>query len=474
MSLQPSQRENPSTSFPITLFFSIGTLLLFYTFNQYLYLDQAGDGFLNLHNYHWTGSFSTDWATGLDGLAVLFLLLTAFIFPPCYLLSRSIAAVANYYLFILFLLFLFLMEILLFAVFQLLDLFFFYFCFEAVLIPMFMLIGQWGSRERRITAAYYFFLYTLVTSMCIFVSVFYIFSTLGSTLYPLLADHPFSITEETYLAIAFFITFATKIPMVPFHIWLPEAHVEAPTVGSVILASLLLKLGGFGFLRYSLSLFTTANRALIGLIYILALLGVLYASLTTIRQIDLKRIIAYSSVAHMNLAVLGMFAFTQQGLDGSVYLMLGHGIVSGALFMCIGVLYDRYHTRLLHYYSGLVTVMPLFACAFFVFTAANMGFPGTVNFVAEFLIYTGIFDHNAFIAILAAPAIVLSAVYSIWLYNRVIFGTLETRYLHQFNDLFRTEASILLVLVLGTLYFGLTTTDILDPVYNSTKWILVQ
>jgi NADH:ubiquinone oxidoreductase subunit 4 (subunit M) len=181
----------------------------------------------------------------------------------------------------------------------------------------------------------------------------------------------------------------------------------------VILAALLLKLGGFGFLRYSLPLFTSANRALVGGIYILALLGVLYASLTTIRQIDLKRIIAYSSVAHMNLAVLGMFAFTQQGLDGSVYLMLGHGLVSGALFMCIGILYDRYHTRLLHYYNGLVNTMPLFSCALFVFTTANMGFPGTVNFVAEFLIYTGVFDHNAFISTLAAPAIIFSAVYSI-------------------------------------------------------------
>ena len=218
MPLESHSAEKTSTVLPITLFFSLGTLLLFYIFNHYVYFDQSGDGFVALHNYHWTGSFSTDLATGLDGLTILFLLLTAFIFPPCYLLSRSIASVANYYLFLLFLVFLFLMELLLLAVFQLLDLFFFYFCFEAVLIPMFLLIGQWGSRERRITAAYYFFLYTLVTSMCIFVSIFYLFSTLGRTLYPLLADHPFSITEETYLAIAFFITFATKIPMIPFHI----------------------------------------------------------------------------------------------------------------------------------------------------------------------------------------------------------------------------------------------------------------
>ena len=240
-------------------------------------------------------------------------------------------------------------------------------------------------------------------------------------------------------------------------------------MGSVILASLLLKLGGFGFLRYSLPLFPSANRALIGFVSILALLGVLYASLTTIRQIDLKRIIAYSSVAHMNLAVLGMFAFTQQGLDGSVYLMLGHGIVSGALFICIGILYDRYHTRLLHYYSGLVSVMPLFACSLFVFTIANMGFPGTVNFVAEFLIYTGIFDRNAFVAILATPAIVLSAIYSIWLYNRITFGTIKTKYVNQFQDLNRVETAILFILVVGTFYLGLATVDILDPAYPCTK-----
>ncbi len=224
MTRYSQSRDKISTSFPITLFFSLGTLLLIYSVNQYLYLDQAGDGFLNLRNYHWSSSFTIDLALGLDGLAVLFLLLTAFIFPPCYLLCRSLATAANSYLFKLFLTLLFLMELLLLAVFQFLDLFLFYFCFEAVLIPMFLLIGQWGSRERRITAAYYFFLYTLITSMCIFVSVFYIFSTLGSTLYPLLADHPFSLNEEIYLALAFFITFATKIPMVPFQNWLPEAH----------------------------------------------------------------------------------------------------------------------------------------------------------------------------------------------------------------------------------------------------------
>lgn len=462
-----------TSSFQTTLFFfSLSTALLFFYINMYIHFDQASDGFSHIKIYHLAGIFNLDCALGIDGLSLLFLLLTAFIFPPCFLLSRSIEATSGFKLYFLFLCFVFSMELFLLLIFQLLDLFFFYFSFEAILIPMFMLIGQWGSRERRIKAAYYFFLYTLVTSMFILVSVFYLYSALGGTLYPVLSDHPFSFLEETYLCLAFFITFATKIPMLPVHIWLPEAHVEAPTVGSVILAALLLKLGGFGFLRFSLPVFINGNKAIVCFVYVLSLLGIIYASLTTIRQFDLKRIIAYSSVAHMNLSVLGLFAFTQQGLDGAVYLMIGHGIVSGALFACIGVLYDRHHTRLLRYYSGLVQVMPIFSCLLFVFTMANMGFPGTVNFVGEFLIYVGIFDRNVFVGILATPAIVLSAVYSIWLYNRIIFGTLKTKYLREFSDANRTETLILFVFVLGALYFGIATSELLDVMYPATKIII--
>jgi proton-translocating NADH-quinone oxidoreductase chain M len=295
--------------------------------------------------------------------------------------------------------------------------------------------------------------------MLLFASLFFINSTVGSTLYPILIDQPFDYVEQLFLATAFFITFATKAPMIPFHIWLPEAHVEAPPVGSV--------------LRFSLPIFVEAQRALVCFVYVLSVVGILYASLTTIRQIDMKRIIAYSSVAHMNLAVLGLYSFTQQGIDGAIYLMLGHGVVSGALFICVGVLYDRHHTRLLRYYSGLVTVMPIFACLFFVFTLANMGFPGTVNFVGEFLIYAGVFDRNAFIATMAAPAIVLSAVYSIWLYNRLIFGTLKTQhYLQSFSDTNRLERHILTIYALAVLYFGLSTTDILDVIYPATKTLV--
>jgi proton-translocating NADH-quinone oxidoreductase chain M len=309
--------------------------------------------------------------------------------------------------------------------------------------------------------------------MLLFVSIFFIYSTIGSTLYPILVDLPFDYTEQLFLGLAFFITFATKAPMLPFHIWLPEAHVEAPTVGSVILAALVVKLGGYGFLRYSLPIFVDAQRSFVCFIYVLSVIGILYASLTTMRQIDLKRIIAYSSVAHMNLAVLGLYSFTQQGIDGSIYLMLGHGLVSGALFICVGVLYDRHHTRLLRYFSGLATVMPVFACLFFLFTLANMGFPGTVNFAGEFMIYAGVFDRNAFIASIAAPAIVLSAVYSVWLYNRLIFGTLKVqKYLHSFSDTNRVERHILIVYGIAVLYFGLATSDILNLIYPQTKFLV--
>lgn len=252
------------------------------------------------------------------------------------------------------------------------------------------------------------------------------------------------------------------MPLFPLHIWLPEAHVEAPTVGSMLLASLLLKLGGYGFLRFSLTLLATGFTAYSNIVAAFSLLGVIYGSLNTIRQIDLKRIIAYSSVAHMNMVMLGLASQNQQGLDGAVYLMIGHGVVSTALFFCIGVLYDRYHSRLLRYYGGLVTVMPLFASLFFAFTLANMGFPGTSNFLGEILLFLGIFASSSSVLLLSTAGIVLAAVYSVWLYNRIIFGPLKTLYIAQFTDLTRREGALLALLLLPMLFLGIAATPALD------------
>lgn len=281
------------------------------------------------------------------------------------------------------------LETILFAVFLCLDLIIFYLAFETVLIPMFLIIGYYGSRERRIRSAYLLFLYTLISSILMFVSILFIYYKFGTTDYVVLKTIKFGVLSERVCWFAFFLSFAVKMPLLPFHIWLPEAHCEAPTAGSVILAGILLKLGGYGFLRYSLGLFPSASAFFTPMIFVISILGITYASITTIQQIDLKKIIAYSSVGHMGVVTIGIFSFTAQGILGSILLMISHGIVSGALFLCIGFLYERHHTRIVKYYSGLHTTMPLFSTFFTVFTMANIGLPGTSSFVGEFLIIAG-------------------------------------------------------------------------------------
>jgi proton-translocating NADH-quinone oxidoreductase chain M len=320
---------------------------------------------------------------------------------------------------------------------------------------MYLMIGILGSRERKIRAAYLFFFYTLFGSLFMLLALIYIYITVGTLNLEYLLNYNFTFNEQYWLWLAFFLSFASKIPMFPFHIWLPEAHVEAPTVGSVLLAGVLLKLGVYGFLRFSLTLFPLASLYFSPLIYFLSIIGVVYASLNAIRQTDFKRVIAYSSIAHMNLIMLGIFSFNTIGIEGSILQSISHGFVSGALFLLIGILYDRYHSRLLYYYSGLVHTMPLYAIFFLFFTLANIALPGTSSFVGEFLLLSGIYKTSILTAILGCLGVVLCGAYSLWLYNRLIFGNLKFAYTLQFKDLTLKEFFVLIPLLILVLYMGL-------------------
>jgi len=337
------------------------------------------------------------------------------------------------------------------------DLFLFYIFFEAILIPMYVLIGMWGSRERKIRAVYLLFFYTLVSSLFFLIAILYLFYNFNTTNVDWLTyfcNLYLNKTEQYFLWLFLFFSFASKIPMFPFHIWLPEAHVEAPTIGSVLLAGILLKLGVYGFLRFSLVLFESASVYFSPVIYTLCIFGIIYASFSAIRQTDIKRIIAYSSIAHMNLVVIGIFSFTIVGIEGALFQSLSHGFVAGSLFFLIGFLYNRYHSRFLSYYGGLVHFMPIYSIFFLIFTMSNIALPGTSSFVGEFLLLFGIFKFNSVIAIIAATGVILCGAYSLWVYNKIIFGNIKNNHLIKFNDLETKEIFILtisavLVLILG-------------------------
>jgi proton-translocating NADH-quinone oxidoreductase chain M len=404
---------------------------------------------------------------GADGFSMIFLLLTLFVFPVCFVSSWAVTKKSKS-----FFVYLLAMELLLVLTFTTLDLFYFFLFFESLLIPMFIMIGVWGARERKIKAAYLFFLYTLFGSLIMLFGVIYLYLITGSTNYFVLLNTALEADQQRIVWLCFFMAFAIKMPLFPFHIWLPEAHVEAPTVGSMLLASLLLKLGGYGFLRFSLSMLQEGSSYYNALVSTFALLGVVYGSLSTIRQIDLKRVIAYSSVAHMNLVMLGLFSNNQQGIEGAVYLMVGHGVVSTALFFCVGVLYDRYHSRLIRYYGGLATVMPLFSFFFFSFTLANMSFPGTSNFLGELLLFLGVFAKNSTVLLFSTAGIVLSAVYSVWLYNRVVFGTLKTRFISRFEEINRREAAVLIILLVSMVILGVSADFVLTFLHFPLKTLM--
>lgn len=406
---------------------------------------------------------------GVDGISLFFILLTTFLIPVCILVGwLGEYAVKEYCIAFLVL------ETLTIAVFSVMDLILFYVFFESVLIPMFIIIGVWGSRERKIRAAYQFFLYTLFGSVLLLLAILLLYFQAGSTDLQVLYNTPLSESREILLWVAFFASFAVKVPMLPVHIWLPEAHVEAPTAGSVILAGIMLKLGTYGFLRFSIPLFPYASMYFTPLIYTMSIIAIIYTSLTTLRQVDLKKIIAYSSVAHMNFVTIGLFSLNSQGVEGSIMLMLSHGIVSPALFLLVGVLYDRHKTRLLRYYAGCARTMPLFAFFFLFFTMANISLPGTSSFVGEFLLLTGSFLSNSFVAMMAATGMVFGAAYALWLCNRVLYGMNKPDSISAFSDLSRREFFMFLPFVLIVLFMGVIPEPFLDVLRCSVGNVLQQ
>merc|ERR1712194_582872 len=366
-------------------------------------------GFQFVTEILWIPVLNLNVTLGIDGISLFFLLLTALLIPLCILISwNSVQFNLKGYL-IAFLT----IEFLLIIVFCVLDVLMFYIFFESILIPMFLVIGIWGSRERKIWASYYFFLYTLLGSVVMLLSILYIYNQVGTTDYEILLTFAFSNLEQKLLWFTFFLAFAAKVPMMPVHLWLAEAHVEAPTAGSVILAGVLLKLGTYGFIRFSLPLFPKASFYFTPLVYMIAAIGIVYTSFTAIRQSDFKRIIAYTSIAHMNLVMLGIFSFNSIGIEGALFQSLSHGFVASALFIIIGVVYERYHARIVKYYGGLAVVMPLYIMIFLFFTMSNITFPGTSSFVGEFLILAGSFQSNTSITFLGATGIIISGCYSL-------------------------------------------------------------
>nr|UQJ73311.1 NADH dehydrogenase subunit 4 [Camellia sinensis var. assamica]UQW93805.1 NADH dehydrogenase subunit 4 [Camellia sinensis]WAS33343.1 NADH dehydrogenase subunit 4 [Camellia sinensis var. pubilimba]WVH37869.1 NADH dehydrogenase subunit 4 [Camellia sinensis] len=402
---------------------------------------------------------------GIDGISLFFVILTTFLIPICILVGWSgMRSYGKEYITASLI-----REFLMIAVFRMLDPLLFYVLPESVPIPMFIIIGVWGSRQRKIKAAYQFFLYTLLGSVFMLLAILLILLQTGTTDLQILLTTEFSERRQIFLWIAFFASFAVKVPMVPVHIWLPEAHVEAPTAGSVILAGILLKLGTYGFLRFSIPMFPEATLCFTPFIYTLSAIAIIYTSLTTLRQIDLKKIIAYSSVAHMNLVTIGMFSLNIQGIGGSILLMLSHGLVSSALFLCVGVLYDRHKTRLVRYYGGLVSTMPNFSTIFFFFTLANMSLPGTSSFIGEFLILVGAFQRNSLVATLAALGMILGAAYSLWLYNRAVSGNLKPDFLHKFSDPNGREVSIFIPFLVGLVWMGVHPKVFPDRMHTSVS-----
>jgi NADH-quinone oxidoreductase subunit M len=428
--------------------------------------DITSADFQLVEEHAWFGA-GLGYKMGVDGFSMPFVLLTTFLMPfAIYASFESITKrVAAYMIAFLVL------ETLMIGVFCALDLVLFYLFFEGGLIPMFLIIGIWGGK-RRVYASFKFFLYTLAGSLLMLVAILAMYHQAGTTDIPTLLKTQFPAHMQTWLWLAFFASFAVKMPMWPVHTWLPDAHVEAPTAGSVILAAILLKMGGYGFIRFSLPMFPDASAMFAPLVYALSVVAIIYTSLVALVQEDIKKLIAYSSVAHMGFVTMGLFTLTPQGVQGAMFVMISHGLVSGALFLCVGVIYDRMHTRDIAAYGGLVQRMPLYAFVFMVFTMANVGLPGTSGFVGEFLALVGAFKANDWLALFATTGVILSAAYALYLYRRVIFGALEKASLADITDLNPREIAIFTPLLLLTIYYGVHPQPVIDASASSVANLL--
>ena len=441
----------------VALFITLANFFL----SLYLWIvfDKSVVDFQFVEEREWISGF-VNYKVGVDGISILFILLTTFITPICVITVN--ATIKNRLKD--FLIAILILETFMIGVFCSLDLVVFYLFFEAGLIPMFLIIGIWGG-ERRVYSAFKFFLYTLLGSVLMLVAIISIYWITGTTdvikLYELGIDAKY----QNLLWLAFFSSFAVKTPMWPVHTWLPDAHVEAPTAGSVLLAAILLKMAGYGFIRFSLGLFPDASLYFVPLVYTLSLIAIIYTSLVALMQEDMKKLIAYSSVAHMGFVTLGIFTMTQQGIEGSIFQMISHGLVSAALFLCVGVVYDRLHTRLINRYGGLVSIMPKYAIVFMVFTLGALGLPGTSGFIGEFLVLMGAFKKNILVATIASLGVILGAAYMLWLYKRIVFGKLINEDVKKMVDLKRFEIVTLWLLVLPIIFFGFYP----EPLINSIE-----
>src|SRR6266404_6025097 len=431
--------------------------------------DRSSADFQFVEQAAWIPVFGIRYHMGVDGISMMFVLLSTLLTPICILASwQAIRTRVKEYM-VAFLV----LETFMVGTFCALDFVLFYMFFEGVLIPMFLIIGVWGG-PRRVYSAFKFFLYTLLGSVLMLLAIIAMYFIGGTTDIPTLMQHGFPVETQRWLWLALFASFAVKMPMWPVHTWLPDAHVEAPTAGSVILAGVLLKMGAYGFLRFSLPMLPDASSLFTPLIYTLSIVAVIYTSLVALAQDDMKKLIAYSSVAHMGFVTAGMFTLTQQGVEGSIFQMLSHGVVSGALFLCVGVVYDRMHTREIARYGGLVNRMPRYAATFMVFTLASVGLPGTSGFVGEFLVMIGAFRANTWLAFLITTGIILGAAYMLWLYRRVIFGKLTKPDLANILDLNPREILAFVPLILVVLWLGIYPTSFLDVMAPSVERMIGQ